>query len=157
MEGLSIAIPLISGLLAKHLNFDSPHFLPYGTRPNYDMLHTFGYICFVHVPTYERYMLGAQLLCCAFMSHSIAQKDFVCYDGIAKCFHTFRNVVFFEYQYYFQQNIVKSSELTPLVSFEDGSRSIKRFKPGMIYQRQKLPAPPPLLDLDLFPNSAVRR
>lgn len=27
----------------------------------------------------------------------------------------------------------------------------------MIYQRQKLPAPPPLLDLDLFPNSVVRR
>lgn len=50
VEALSTVIHLINRLPGQHLDFGSPHFCLYGTRPSYNMLHTFGYICFVHLP-----------------------------------------------------------------------------------------------------------
>jgi hypothetical protein len=95
VEALSTAVYLINRLPAQHLNFDSPYFRLYGTHPGYDMLHTFGCVCFVHLPPHERHKLGAQSARCAFLGYSIAQKGFICYDGVANRFRISRNVIFF--------------------------------------------------------------
>lgn len=70
-------------------------------QPNYLTLHTFGCVCFVHLPPNECHKLTAQLVNCAFMGYSISHKGFVCYDVIVNRLRISRNVIFFENEYYF--------------------------------------------------------
>jgi len=45
-------------------------------HPDYHNLHTFGCVCFVHLPSHERHKLTAQSARCAFMGYSAGQKGF---------------------------------------------------------------------------------
>ena len=57
VEALSTAVYLINRLPSQQLNFDSPYYRLYGKHPDYHNLHTFGCVCFVHLPIHERHKL----------------------------------------------------------------------------------------------------
>lgn len=105
VEALSTAVYLINRLPSQQLHFDSPFYRLHGKHPDYHQLHTFGCVCFVHLPSHERHKLAAQSVKCAFMGYSTAHKGYLCYDAAAKRIRISRNVIFFEHDYYFQQPI----------------------------------------------------
>ena len=76
VEALSTAIYLINHLPMQTLQYDSPYLHLFGNHPEYQSLHTFGCVCFVHLPPIERHKLTAQSARCAFMGYSNAQKGF---------------------------------------------------------------------------------
>lgn len=119
VETLSTAVHLINQLRAQHLYFDSPYFHVHGTHPSYDMLHTFGCVCFVHLPPYKRYRLAAQSYYVPSWVTAFLRRILFVMMG---CYHfrISRNVISFENRYYFQH--LSSSYLAPLISFEDCSR-----------------------------------
>ena len=149
VEALSTAVYLINRLPSQQLGFDSPYYRLFGVHPNYHMLHTFGCVCFVHLPPHERHKLAAQSVRCAFMGYSTTQKGFLCYDAVANRLRVSRHVIFFEHEYYFQQHTFSSNNVV-LPSFDDISPPIQRFRPGIVYQRRRppsveiLPDPAPL-------------
>ena len=60
VEALSTVVYLINRLPSQVLNFDSPYYLLYHQHPSYLNLHTFGCVCFVHLPPHKRHKLSAQ-------------------------------------------------------------------------------------------------
>lgn len=94
VEALSTAVYLINRLSSQTLNLESPYFRLYQQTPHYGHLHTFGYICFVHLPSHEPHKLSAQSIKCAFMGYSTNHKGFVCYGSSSKRLRVSRNVVF---------------------------------------------------------------
>ena len=57
VEALSATIYLINCLPTITLNYDSPYLRLFGIPPKYKSLHTFGRVCFVHLPPSERHKL----------------------------------------------------------------------------------------------------
>jgi len=123
-------------LPSQTLNLDSPYFCLFGIPPDYNALHVFGCICFVHLPPIECHKLAAQAIQCAFLGYNNSYKGFVCYDADNNKIRILRNVVFFENQYFFPSrgNFVSSSAL--LLYFDDVSTTVDHFKPGIVYQRR---------------------
>jgi hypothetical protein len=74
IEALSTAIYLINRLPSQVLNFDSPYYRLHNKSPSYHDLHTFGCVCFVHLPSHERHKLSAQSIKCVFLGYSILTK-----------------------------------------------------------------------------------
>jgi len=138
VETLSTAVYLINCLPSQVLNFNSLYYRLYHEAPSYSDLHTFGCVCFVHLPSNERHKLSAQSAKCAFLGYSISHKGFVCYDLSCSKFRVSRNVVFFENQYFFPTATPAASSLhAPILPhFEDAS-SFERFKPGIMYERRR--------------------
>jgi transposase InsO family protein len=101
VEALSTVVYLINRLPSQQLNFDSPYYHLFGMHPGYHNLHTFGYVCFIHLPSHERNKLTAQPARCAFMGYSTGQRGFLCYDVVTNHLRMSRNVIFFEHEYYF--------------------------------------------------------
>ena len=146
VEALSTAVYLINRLPTVTLNYDSPYLCLFGIPPEYKSLHTFGCVCFVHLPPTERHKLVAQSVTCAFMGYSPTQKGFICYDAHANKFRISRNVIFFENQYFFQSHVIPDSPTAPTAPFPPFDHvplSAKRFKPGIVYQRRPPPVPLP--------------
>jgi hypothetical protein len=150
VEALSTAVHLINRLPSQVLNFASPYSILFGVIPEYDSLHVFGCVCFVHLPFTERNKLSAQAARCAFLGYSNSHKGFVCYDANAHKIRISRNVIFFENQNFFPS--CPSTEFTPiqLPTFDDDSPSyiFERFKPGIVYQRRHPPSTLPLPDTE---------
>lgn len=143
-EALSTAVYLINRLPSPQLKFDSPYYRIFGKHPNYHMLHTFGCVCFVHLPAHERHKLAAQSVRCAFMGYSPNHKGFVCYDSLNNRWRISRDVIFFEHEYYFQQHLSTSDPIV-LPHFDDSSFD-KRFTSGLVYTRRLPPSSPVLPD-----------
>jgi hypothetical protein len=101
VEALSTAVHLINRLPSQVLNFASPYSILFGVIPEYDSLHVFGCVCFVHLPFTERNKLSAQAARCAFLGYINSHKGFVCYDANAHKIRISRNVIFFENQNFF--------------------------------------------------------
>ena len=101
VEALSTAVFLINRLPSMVIDLDSPFFRLFKIHPDYSALHTFGCVCFVHLPPFERHKLGAQSVQCAFMGYSHSHKGFVCYDVTNHRFRISRNVAFFDNQFMF--------------------------------------------------------
>ncbi|KAL5777431.1 hypothetical protein ACOSP7_010357 [Xanthoceras sorbifolium] len=142
VEALSIAVYLINRLPTQTLQYDSPYLHLFGSHPEYQSLHTFGCVCFVHLPPTERHKLAAQSVRCAFIRYSTVQKGFVCFDATANKLRVSRNVIFFENQYFFQSHILSKYDLVELPTFDD-IPYVTRFKSGLEYQRRRpLPATP---------------
>jgi hypothetical protein len=59
VEALPTIVYLINHLPSQTLNLDPPYFFLFGVPPNYNSLHVFGCICFVHLPTIEHHKLAA--------------------------------------------------------------------------------------------------
>ena len=59
VEALSTAVYLINRLPAPKLNYESPYYRLYHSQPKYYGIHTFGCVCFVHLPPHERHKLSA--------------------------------------------------------------------------------------------------
>ena len=136
VEALSTAVYLINRLPSQTLNLDSLYFHLFGVPPNYNSLHVFCYICFVHLPPIEPHKIPAQVVQYAFLGYSNSHKGFVCYDANNNKIRISQNVVFFENQYLFPShgNFVSSSTLLP--SFDDVFTTVNRFKPKIVYQRR---------------------
>ncbi|CAJ2628294.1 unnamed protein product [Trifolium pratense] len=128
------------------IDLDSPFFRLYKTHPDYSDLHTFGCVCFVHLPPFERHKLGAQSVQCAFMGYSHSHKGFVCYD-VSNCrFRISRNVTFFEDQFMFHRVSPALDDVVTLPNFSIMPESIERYKPRYVYvrkSRQQVPMPLP--------------
>lgn len=152
VEALSTAVYLINRLPSQVLNWESPYFRLYHEHPNYLDLHTFGCVCFVHLPPHERHKLSAQSVKCAFMGYNVSHKGYVCYDPCLNRFRIIRNVVFFENQFFFSTQ-TESSAISPrspepllLPHFDEITNTSKRFKPGFVYTRRHPTLEPQELD-----------
>jgi hypothetical protein len=153
IEALSTAIYLINRLPSQVLNFDSLCYRLHHKSPSYHDLHTFGYVCFVHLPSHKRYKLSTQSTKCVFLGYNISHKGFVCYDLSCRKFCISRNVVFFENQYFFPTYVAFSFVAPILPHFEDVS-SFEWFKPGILYERRRPTLP--LLETDPPPDTAPK-
>ena len=94
VEALSTIVFLINRLPSIVIDFDSPFFRLFKVQPDYSDLHTFGCVCFVHLPSFERHKLGPQSVPCAFMEYNNSHKGFVCYDVSNRRFE-FRRMLHF--------------------------------------------------------------
>lgn len=70
VEALSTAVYLINCFPSEVLEFVSPYYPLFGSHPSYQALYTFGYVCFVHLPSPERHKLAAQSVQCACLGYS---------------------------------------------------------------------------------------
>ena len=68
----------------------------HGIHPSYNHLHTFGCVCYVHLPLPEINKLTGQSVKCAFLGYAMNEKGFLCYDSAICRIHTSRNVGFVE-------------------------------------------------------------
>ena len=146
VEALSTTVFLINRLPSIVIDFDSPFFRLFKTQPDYSDLHTFGCVCFVHLPPFERHKLGAQSVQCAFMGYSNSHKGFVCFDVSNHRFRVLRNVTFFYNQFMFHSLTPDINDIAILPSFSITPQSIERYKPGFTYVRkriQQVPTAPP--------------
>ncbi|KAK2354222.1 coiled-coil domain-containing protein [Trifolium repens] len=135
VEALSTAVFLINRLPSLVIEFDSPFFRLFKIQPDYNDLHTFGCVCFVHLPPFERHKLGAQSVQCAFMGYSHSHKGFVCYDVSNRRFRISRNVTFFDDQFMFHCFSPAMDDFAILPNFDIMPQSIERYKPGNVYVR----------------------
>ena len=76
VKALSTAVHLINRLPSPKLQNQSPYLRLHGSTPLYNHLHTFGCVCFVHLPSHERHKLSAQSIKCAFLGYAASQKGF---------------------------------------------------------------------------------
>jgi len=138
VEALSTAVFLINRLPFIVIDFDSPFFRLFKTQPDYSDLHTFGCVCFVHLPPFERNKLGAQSVQCAFVGYSNSHKGFVCFDVSNHRFRVSRNVTFFDNQFMFHSLTPDINDIAILPSFSITPQSIERYKPGFTYVRKRI-------------------
>jgi hypothetical protein len=75
----------------------SPYELQYGSPPDYQSLHVFGCICFVLLQPHERTKLKPRSRLCCFLGYGIENKDYRCYDLIAKRLLISYHVTFWEH------------------------------------------------------------
>ena len=59
VEALCMAVYLINRLPSRVLDFASPYYRLYHHHHNYLDMHTFGCVCFVHLPSHECHKLSA--------------------------------------------------------------------------------------------------
>lgn len=114
VEALSVAVFQINRLPSQVLEFDSPFFRLFHAHPDYNSLHPFGCVCFVHLPPLERNKLGAQSVMCAFLGYSTSHKGFLCYDATSHHIRISRDVVFFDEQYFFPCSSPSSNDFVTL-------------------------------------------
>ncbi|TXG71326.1 hypothetical protein EZV62_006261 [Acer yangbiense] len=131
---LHFSIPSCLSLACMTVNSQNEH-------SSYLNLHTFGCVCFVHLPPHERHKLSAQSVKCAFMGYSISHKGYVCYDHCSNKFRISCNVVFFENQYFFSTHVESLLEISILPCFDELTPLPERFKPRIVYTR-RLPTLP---------------
>jgi transposase InsO family protein len=158
VEALTTATFLINRLPSQALNLESPYFRLYHHHPTYTNLHTFGCVCFMHLPPPDRNKLSAQSIRCAFLGYSVTQKGYVCYDPTSNRVRVSRNVLFFENQWFFPMSSSSESPVAFLPSFDDTLHDprplIERFQPGMVYQRRSTVLPP---SAPILPPVPLRR
>lgn len=142
VEAISTAVYLINRQSSPRLHNDTPYYRLFAIHPSYTLLHTFGCVCFVHLPPHERTKLSAQSVKCVFVGYAPGQKGYVCYDPFLKKTRISRNVIFLESQYYFQHHIIHSSPPSlSFPSFDSSASSPERFKEGLVYHRRSVRAP----------------
>ena len=142
VEALSTTVYLINRLPSRVLDFASPYYRLYHHHPNYLDMHTFGCVCFVHLPSHEHHKLFAQFVKCAFMGYRISHKGYVCYDPCSNKFRIFRHVVFFENQSFFSTHVASIllyschvfAKDTRSSKFDELNSTSERFKPGIAYE-----------------------
>jgi hypothetical protein len=146
VEALTTTTYLINRLPSQILSLKSPYFFLHHCHPIYTNLHTFGYICFMHLPSPHRNKLSAQSIHCAFLGYSVTQKGYLCFDPYTNRVHVFRNVIFFENQYFFPLPSSSTTSFVYLPSFDDTSHmhsvQVDKFKPHMVYKRRFSVLPP---------------
>lgn len=152
IEALSTVVYLINRLSSHVLNFDSLYYHLHHKSLSYYDLHTFGCVCFVHLPSHERHKLSTQSAKCVFLGYNISHKGFVCYDLSCGKFCISRNVVFFENQYFFPTHLASSS-VAPILPHFEVVLSFERFKPGIVYERRRPTLQ--LLETDPPPDTAL--
>ena len=130
-------------------------------------LHTFGYVCFVHLPSSERTKLSAQSAKCAFLVYSSHQKGFLCYDPKSNALE-FLAMLCFSKTYIFFIIMLIHCLLSLYLLYPPFLQnhllillSSQRFKPNVVYVRRRrtniaalptLPQPPdPIPDPDPMP------
>jgi hypothetical protein len=122
------------------MKFETPYYCLY-QHPRYLDMHTFGCVCFVHLPSHECNKLSTRSIRCAYMG---SHKGYVCYDPCSNRFCISRHVIFFEYQYFFPTHVASVLEIPIPSYFDDLSSTPERFKPRFVYERQRPTLP--LLD-----------
>ena len=108
-------------------------------------MHTFGCVCFVHLPSHEGHKLSAQSVRGACMGYSPSNKGYVCYDPCSNRFRISRHVMFFENQSFFPYPNVSLLATPVLPHLVDLTPPIDRFKYGLVYERHRPTLPLPKL------------
>ena len=137
-KGLTTTVHLINHLPAPTIAQLTPHFKLFGHHPLFDHLHTFGCVCFVHLPPTERTKLIAQSR--RFLGYATNQKGFVCYEPIGHRIRVSRNVIFFENQYFFQTHLDCPHPSSPAIlpGLSDKT-TVSRFHPDFFYHHREKP------------------
>lgn len=104
VEVVRTIVYLINQQTSPLLSNTTPYARVYQKNPTYASLHTFGCVCYVHLPPHEWLTkLTAQFVRCVFLGYATGQKGIICYDPDTKQFRISHNVVFFENQLFYQQ------------------------------------------------------
>lgn len=158
-EAVRTAVFLINRQISAKLGNISPYFKLFDEQPNYNKLHPFGCICFVHLPSLERHKLSAQAVRCVFLGYAVNQKGFRCYDPEKKHIRVSRNVIFFDHHFFYSHHPLLSpkvsSVLIPLFDTISEVESSDKFKKGLIYERRRPLTEPTLPTNGLLPVSTV--
>lgn len=140
---------------------ESPYFRLYKRQPNYDILHTFGGVCYVHLLPSERTKLTPQSVECVFLGYAMGQKGYRYYDPKLKKIRVSRNVLFCESVFYYHHCTTLSPNVSasvlhlfqPLNDLQFPSTSSNRFKPGFVYTRQRKNGPATMLQSENNPQN----
>ena len=82
----------------------------------------------MHLPAHEQHKLIVQSVKCVFLGYVIPEKGYVCYDPHACRIRVYRNVIFFENQYFFPSYVELPSASLPLLpSFYDSTTMVETF------------------------------
>lgn len=95
VKAFSIVIRIINRIPSPKLQHQKPYCCLFAKHPRYDYLHTFGCICFVHLPCLEGNKLSTQFIKCCFLGCGPHWKGFLCYNSEVQCFHLSRIFHFF--------------------------------------------------------------
>jgi hypothetical protein len=82
-EATLTAVYTINRVPFPYIHYQTPYEGLYGSTPNSSLLHVFGCICFVTLPSHERTKLEPHSRLCCFLGYGITQKSYHCYDPIA--------------------------------------------------------------------------
>lgn len=113
IKALTTNVYLINRLLSPSLQNQSSCFRLFAQHPSFGHLHTFGCVCFMHLPPQERNKLSAQSIKCAFLGYAPHQNDFLYYNPNARRVSVSHNIIFLENQYSFKPSKIS---FLPLIS-----------------------------------------
>jgi histone deacetylase 1/2 len=101
-EAFLTAIFLINILPTKVLDLKSPTECLLNVTPNYDALRTFGCACWPNLRPYNKRKLAFRSTQCVFLGYSPRHKGVKCLEVATGCVYVFRDVVFDEAVFPFQ-------------------------------------------------------
>ena len=110
------------------LHWKTPHYLLFGTVPDYSLLKVFGSLCYATVPPTLKDKLGYKARKCIFLGYPYGVKGYKCYDIQKKTRFVSRNVVFKEHIFPFR-----------CITLED-NLAIQQNAPLVIVQNEVFPS-----------------
>lgn len=140
-ESILIATHLINRRPSLILKGKTPYEVLFGKRPSYDMLQTFGCLCYAHLRSRDKDKFGPRSRKCVFVGYPYGKKGWHLYDLENDQFFVSRDVRF-------KEDIFPFSELTqPMPSSQQGPADL-------ISDEWILPAPAPV-PLLVAPTSTI--
>lgn len=128
------AVFLINRLPTPVLDFKSPYSLLYGKSHMYNLLKTFGCLCFPYLRPYNDHKLQFRSKECVFLGYSSYHKGYLCLDHSSGRLFVSRHVIFNEYAFPFRSCVSQPSlkQTSPDYFFPLGS----------LLSLHSLPSPP---------------
>ena len=128
------SIYLINHTPSITLSGVTPYERLYSCAPSYGHFRTFGYVCFVLLPSVKQTKLSPRSRMCIFLGYSFEYKGYRCYDLTSRHLRVSRHVTFLEYTPYF-------SSPTPDLSFLQSPPVLSPLYPSVVFLGSPTSAP----------------
>ncbi|CAA7027431.1 unnamed protein product [Microthlaspi erraticum] len=115
-ESILAATHLINRTPTRVLDGKSPYEILFGKPPTYDLLCTFGCLCYAHHRARDKDKFGPRSRKCIFVGYPYGKKGWRLYDLEKDQFFVSRDVQFQENVFPFHLTVTESSPATPLLS-----------------------------------------
>ena len=109
---IKTVVSLINLLPTSVMNFHSPLFKLYSTRPDLSQLKVFGCACYPNFRRYTTHKLEPRTVECIFLGYPTSFKGYLCLDIKSKRLYISRHVVFNESKFHFSTLAVSTSAPT---------------------------------------------
>ena len=103
----------------------------YGHFFNYSLLHTFEFVCFVLLPSYERDKLSFRTGKCIFLGFYFAHKEYQCYDSTTKCLRIAWHISSFENVSYYQSSHIQDLYFFDTIITETFTHPVPTYTPSL--------------------------